>query len=362
MKKISEESCKIKASSQKKDLTKKVEVFYNPLMKSNRNISVVLLNNVANKDMQMALPLAGSGIRGLRFLKELKKGKIGELHINDIKDKFELQFLENAKLSSVKTDNAKIYNEDANLFMLKHIGFDYIELDPFGTPNPFLASAISRISRNGILAITATDTAALTGTYPKVTKRKYWSRSLRNYMMHENGLRILIRKVQLQGIQFDKALIPVLAYHKDHYFRIYFRSEKGKEKCDELIKKHQYLLYCPKCLNFKASNYNCGNCDCSSRFEVVGPLWTGKLFDSKLISKMVKNNTFPEEQKFLEILKEESKKDVLGFYDLHIMAKKFKHDPKKNEVLKKLKAVPTHFSLTGFKTEKGIKEIVKKIK
>ncbi len=365
MKIISEESCKIKATVQNRDATKKVEVFYNPLMKSNRNISIVLLNNISNKNMQIALPLAGSGIRGLRFLKELKKGKLEELYVNDIKDNFESQFLENVKLSEIKSKKFKVMNQDANLFLLgQHCGdfcgyFDYIDLDPFGTPNPFLSSAVSKIKRNGILAITATDTAALTGTYLKVTRRKYWANSLRNYMMHETGLRILIRKVQLQGIQFDKALTPLLAYHKDHYFRIYFKSENGKEKCDALLREHQYLLYCPKCLNYSNSIYNSGTCDCSNKFEVAGPLWTGKLFDSKLISKMAKSNPFHEEQKFLDVLNAESKKDIFGFYDLHIIAKKFKQDPKKNEIMKKLKAVPTHFSLTGFKTEKKIKEIIK---
>jgi tRNA (guanine26-N2/guanine27-N2)-dimethyltransferase len=362
MKIISEGSCKIKASTQRKDATKKVEVFYNPSMESNRNISVLFLNNIANKNMKIALPLAGSGIRGLRFLKEVKKGKVSELYVNDIKDNFEQQFNENLKLSEIKSKKFKIENQDANLFMLNHLGLDYIDLDPFGTPNPFLSAAVASISRYGILAVTATDTAALTGTYPQVTKRKYWSRSLRNYMMHEIGLRILIRKVQLQGIQFDKALIPVLAYHKDHYFRIYFVSLKGKEKCDALLKEHQYLLFCPKCLNFTKSNFNIGTCDCSFKFDVAGPLWIGKLFDSKLVSKMAKNNPFSEEQKFLDTLKAESKKDVFGFYDLHIIAKKFKQDPKKNEIMKKLGAVPTHFSPTGFKTEKGIKEIIKIIK
>jgi len=359
MKIIEENTCKIKASEQKRDATKKVEVLYNPLMQSNRNIAIVLLNNIVNKGMKLALPLAGSGIRGLRFLKELKRGKFSELYVNDIKDDFEKQFLENVALSEIKSKKFKIENKDANLFMLNYLGFDYLDLDPFGTPNPFLAAAVSRMSRNGILAITATDTAALTGTYPRVTKRKYWSQSYKNYMMHEMGLRILIRKVQLQGMQFDKALIPVLSYHKDHYFRVYFVSLKGKEKCDELLKKHQYLHYCPKCLNFTASNYNMGNCSCSFRFEVAGPLWTGKLFDSKLVGRMAKNNSFAEEQKFLDILKEESKKDIFGFYDMHIIAKKFKQNPQKKDVLKKLKAVPTHCSPTGFKSEKSIGEILK---
>ena len=244
---ITEHSSKIKAEIPQKDVHAKMEVFYNPLMRSNRSISILLLNSLPNTKMKMALPLTGSGIRGLRFLKELKRNKISYLFFNDHKENFTGHLLENLTLNHLKFSQAKtkkifIHNEDASLFLLGQAGFDYIDLDPFGSPNPFLSAAVSRISRQGILAVTATDTAALTGTYQKVTRRKYWAHSHKNHLMHELGLRILIRKVQLQGIQFDKALVPVLSYHKDHYFRIYFRVEKGKQRCDEIIKQHQYFL------------------------------------------------------------------------------------------------------------------------
>ena len=89
MKLITEQTTKIKATLPTRDATKKQEVFYNPLMKSNRNLSIVLLNSISNKEMGLALPLAGSGIRGLRFLKELKKGKLNHLYLNDRKETFE---------------------------------------------------------------------------------------------------------------------------------------------------------------------------------------------------------------------------------------------------------------------------------
>jgi len=123
-----------------------------------------------------------------------------------------------------------IKNQDANLFLLNSTGFDYIDIDPFGTPNPFLDSAVKRISRDGILAVTSTDTAALTGTYPKATLRKYWAYSKKDEMMHETGLRILIRKIQLIAAQYDKALVPIFSYFKDHYYRIFFNSVKGKKR------------------------------------------------------------------------------------------------------------------------------------
>src|SRR3989344_5407827 len=354
-----------------KNVHSQMEVFYNPVMKSNRNISILLLNSVENENMNIASPLTGSGIRELRFLKELKPGKIRNLFVNDIKENFPKVIADNLKLSKITKylkSKRVVHNDDANLFLLNQVKhcvrdefcgyFDYIEIDPFGSPNPFLAAAVARITRNGIIAVTATDTAALTGTYPKVTKRKYWARAVRNYMMHEIGLRILIRRVQLQGVQFDKALIPILAYHKDHYFRIYFKNIKGKEKCDEVLKEHRYLLFNPKSLDFKTSEFNS-----KKGFDYFGPLWTGALLDKRLIAKMKKENPFPEEQKFLDLLYEESKQDTVGFYDLHVIAKKYGLETTKLEpVLKKVKGVRTQFSGTGIKTEKSIKDVVTAMK
>src|SRR3989338_3283012 len=368
---VTEGSCKIKVELPPKDVHAQMEVFYNPVMASNRNIAILLLNSVENEQMNIASPLAGSGIRELRFLKELKQGKVQTIFANDLKENFPKVMAENMKLNNVAKklkDKIIVHNDDANLFLLNQVKhcidekfcgyFDYIDIDPFGSPNPFLASAVARITREGIIAVTATDTAALTGTYPKVTKRKYWARAIRNYMMHEIGLRILIRKVQLQGVQFDKALIPILAYHKNHYFRIYFKTVKSKEKCDELLKEHKYLLYNPKYLDFKISDFNQ-----EKGFEYFGPLWAGELFDKKLIAKMAKENPFPEEQKFLNLLYEESKKDTVGFYDLHVIAKKYGLETTKLEpILKKVKGVRTQFSGTGIKTKAGIREVVKTMK
>lgn len=368
---VTEGSCKIKVELPPKDVHAQMEVFYNPVMKSNRNIAILLLNSIENENINLASPLAGSGIRELRFLKELKPGKIRYIFANDLKENFPKVIAENIKLNRLKkdlTEKLVIHNDDANLFLLNQVKhckegefcgyFDYIEIDPFGSPNPFLAAAVARITRNGIIAVTATDTAALTGTYPKVTKRKYWARTVRNYMMHETGLRILIRKIQLQGVQFDKALLPILAYHKNHYFRIYFRSVKSKEKCDEILKEHQYLLFNPKTLEFKTSEFNQ-----EEGFDYFGPLWTGSLFDKKLIAKMKKDNPFPEEQKYLDLLLEESKIDTVGFYDLHVIAKKLALKTTKLEpILKKVKGVRTQFSGTGIKANNGIKEIVKAIR
>ena len=338
MQTITEGKVKLKVDTAK-IVSKDMPVFYNPVMELNRTISILLLNSLDNKNMQMALPLAGTGIRGMRFLKELKKGKIKNISFNDY-DKTALKSIQdNLKLNSISIGkNVILSNQDANLFMLNSLGFDYIEIDPFGTPNPFLDSAIKRLSRGGILAITATDTSALSGTYFKACVRKYWARPLRNEIMHEIGLRILIRKCQLIGAQFDKALRPIYSYSKDHYMRVFFACEKGKEKVDEVLKQHGLL-------------------------EEAGPMWLGMLWDAKLSEKIFQvfkkqledmdrlASKEKELLKFLDIIKRESKITTIGFYDLPSLVKGtgISDIPRQDIIVSAIKKKGYKVSLTHFK-------------
>ncbi len=358
---ITENSIKINVAKSNK-ISASMPVFYNPQMESNRSVSILLLNSLAKKKMNIALPLAGSGIRALRFLAELKKDTINHIFVNDKKENFKKTFQKNLTLNTLSSSKISIHNDEASLFLLNQINntkprgfcgyFDYIDIDPFGSPNPFLSAAVARISRGGIIAVTATDTSALSGTYPKATKRKYQARIQKNHMMHEMGLRILIRKIQLQGIQFNKALTPILAYYKDHYVRIYFESQNGKQKSDTLLAQHQFLLFNPKTLEFEISKQNC-----KDGYQTNGPMWVGSLHDKKLLKKMSKASKDKDEKAFLTILEKEL--DTTGFYDLHVLEKKYKKPMgTMPSVLLKVKGTRTHFSPTGFKTEKNIKKIV----
>ena len=52
---------------------------------------------------------------------------------------------------------------DAKLAMAD-ASYQWIDIDPFGSPVPFIDSAIQSLARTGVLEVTATDTAALTGS------------------------------------------------------------------------------------------------------------------------------------------------------------------------------------------------------
>ena len=346
-------------------ISKEMEVFYNPIMKLNRDIAILLLQQFP--PMHLCDPLAASGVRSIRFSKELKHKSIA---INDMNKKAVKSIKNNLKFNKLNNNKKlKIYNEDTNLLLLNSKGFDYIDIDPFGTSNYYLDAAIKRLSRNGILAVTNTDTAALTGTYPKSCIRKYWAVPKLDYLMHETGLRILIRKIQLVGMQYEKALFPIFSYFKDHYFRVFFLCLKGKKICDEIALEH-------------------------GMFNDAGPLWQGSLWDGKLvdgmyatlskdynekintidksnknnniiikkfnnkpINKIIMNDNQNELLKFLKTIKDESKINSIGFYDLHYIAekKKLRTMGTKTNIIKKIrnndfKAAQTHFSGTGVRS------------
>jgi tRNA (guanine26-N2/guanine27-N2)-dimethyltransferase len=323
-------------------ISKKLEVFYNPVMKFNRDMSVLILKVIENKDMQICLPMEASGVRGIRFFKELPKYKIKKIYFNDYSESAVKAMKKNLRLNKISS-KFEVTKKDANLFLLESSGFDYIDIDPFGSPNQFLDSAVKRLARDSILAVTATDTSALCGTYTEPCRRKYWADPSHGPEMYEIGLRILIRKVQLIASQYDKALTPIFSYSKDHYMRVFFRCEKAKKDVDKIISNH-------------------GN------YKSAGPLWLGPLSDKKIAEKLCSENISEENKKILDIIKDEL--DIVGYYDLHELCKgKSLIVPKREEVIKEIKKKGfsvslTHFSDTAIKSdinEKDLMDIIRSL-
>lgn len=342
MRKIKEGSAEIFIPMVEK-VSKKLPVFYNPVMELNRNITILLLRQFP--PMDLCDPLAASGIRAIRFAKELKYNSITA---NDMNKKAVALIKKNMKHNKV---SFRVYNKDANLLLLESFGFDFIDLDVFGSPNFVLDSACRRLARDGILAVTATDTSALCGTYPKACLRKYWALPKKCSVMHETGLRILIRKIQLVAAQYDKALLPIFSYSKEHYMRVFLKNEKSKNKTDKILKQHNH-------------------------FNSTGPMWLGSLYDKKLISSVYKdalrNEIFKNNKElinFLQIIKEESKINVVGFYDLHDICKRhgIKTLGKKDAIKERIrehgyKVSETHFKGEGLRSDIPLKELIKILK
>src|SRR5438132_13947501 len=70
--------------------------------------------------------------------------------------------------------------------------YDFVDVDPFGPPTPFLGPIFEEIKNGSGVGVTPTDTSVLSGTYPAACLRRYQARRLRCPQGSEFGLRILL--------------------------------------------------------------------------------------------------------------------------------------------------------------------------
>lgn len=348
-------------------ISSKLPVFYNPAMRNNRDLSVLVLKALGKKDMRIALPLAATGIRGIRFWKELGQSTFASLRMNDASPDAVALMEKNLALNKMTSKRIAVTRDDASAFLLKGGKQDYIDIDPFGFPGPFLDAACKMIANDGMLAVTATDCGALCGSYPGAGERKYWALPARNMFMHETGLRILARRVQLVAAQYGKAATPALSYSKEHYMRIFFRVKSGRQAADKVISQHGILSFCRKCLRWEASSIPAGQkCACGNALDYAGPMFLGALWDSSLLAKLLELNSYPDLEKLLATLCGESAVSAVGYYDLHavVRAHGLKHIPRREALIAELAdrgfdASATHFTGRGVRTTAPFDDMLK---
>lgn len=353
-------------------------VFYNPHMELNRDISILALQTFQkqeDRNINICDLFGGSGIRGVRYKNEIDG--VGHVFINDISETANEYERHNVELNNLK--DIEIFQHDASMFLRMHRGeFDVIDIDPFGTPSPFLDSAGYCSRRNSLLCVTATDTSALCGTYKEPCVRKYNAKPYKSEYCHETGIRILAGFVALTLAKYSKSIEVKLSHSTEHYMRLYIEVKKGSKKSDECLKNIGYISHCKHCL-YREENKGLATStpnicpECGEKLIQAGPLWLGEIQNEEFISKMIaesenkKLNTKKDVLKLLESCSIEAKSPAT-FYDVHKICKILKISaPKLDLVFGNLEkegfeAVKTHFNPLGIKTNaplKKIKEIIK---
>jgi tRNA (guanine26-N2/guanine27-N2)-dimethyltransferase len=343
-------------------------VFYNPKMEFSRDIAVLVLNVFAvtrKRYLEICDPLAGLGARGIRFAKEVKN--VNQVVVGDLNDDAIPIILENIHLNGVER-LVNLNHKDACLLLTEHAEpgkrFDYIDVDPFGTPSPFLDSAVRALKNGGIMAITATDTAPLCGIYSHACYRKYGGSSIRSEFCHEVGLRLMIGTAVRETLKYDMAMDVLLSYSADHYLRAYLKGSLGAKRGDVSASHMGYIFYCPACgwreSYTQASEWPCGCKLCGKKLMRAGPLWCGSLCDKPFIEKMLGEdrshlNTNRRIEKLFSNLISECDKPP-GYYVIDNIASRLGRDvPSLKNVIEGLSAkgyesCVTHFHPKAVKT------------
>lgn len=324
-------------------------VFFNEQMAFNRDISVMFLR-AFDKEMTVADAMTATGSRAVRIAHEAPKTTVTA---NDISSYAIPYIEENIRLNGLT--NCTPSNRNLHSLFAENV-FDYIDIDPFGSPMPFLHSAIQGCRRHGYLAITATDTAPLAGAHRAKCERRYQCRPIRGPMCHEGGLRILIGTMAREMAKFDKGLRPMLSFSSDHYFRTYIQALDGAGHADEALNELIYIAYDPETLERSYSH----EMDSEHKY---GPFWGGKLFDQEHLKAMDPSNTAVERRctKMLNLWRNEID-DIPLMYEISEISSFLKlTTPPFEEFISAMneygRTSPTHISPTAFKTELTVKEI-----
>ncbi len=258
-------------------------VFFNPAASLNRDVSVAITS--ATEGASFCDSMCGVGARGLRIANEAKR--IEKVAMVD----FNSEALGAAKRSAALNRvvrKCEFSHSETSSFLHSRFGggekFDYVDVDPFGSPVRHLQAALTAASNGGIVSLTATDTAVLCGVYPKVSKRRYGAISMKSPFGHETGLRILSAAVAWEGAKLDVGVAPVFAHSTRHYLRLFVRVRLGAREADRAIEQIGYLSRCSRCGDTEAHDLELKTCTkCGKKVVSAGPLWVRSLVDARLV-------------------------------------------------------------------------------
>jgi len=362
----------------------KAPVFYNPAMELNRDLAVLALQayqKMLGREISVCEPLTGCGVRGVRFAVEVDG--VRKVFVNDINPEATKLARFNVERNAL-AERVLVANEDANLFLSRYAAprkrFDFIDVDPFGSPVSYLDAVVRALRDGGLLALTATDMAPLCGVHSKACVRKYSGKPLRTEYCHELAVRLLVGCLATMAAKHDIGIEVVFSYSTDHYIRVYAVARYGARQADNSLRMMGYILHCFSCFHRETSEgmvsplkTECA--ECGSKLNAAGPLWLGKISDKDFCSSMKREadgrrlKLGKRVLRLLSLVQEEAEAAITYYVIDRICDKLNLPVPPLIEVMDSIKragfqATQTHFNSRGVRTNapaKVAKEVVTKL-
>ncbi len=359
-------------------ISKRDEVFFNPSMRVNRDISILAARTFSEMNhlkLNVIDAFSATGVRGIRYALECKQTE--HVIFNDLNPRAVEFIKKNIVVNKLEVGYEVLRKDSRILFLEKRGWASLIDIDPFGTPAPYIDAATNACANLCLVGITATDTAPLCGTYPKVALRRYFTKTLRFDAMQEQGMRVLISFLVREFAKHDKAFYPLICLAERHYFRIIGMVKKGSGEANKVVGKAKgYLNVCMNCGYRELSEREAKGCPFCKNNKIVSihPIWIGGLFSKPLCEQMLricekeKDIYSKKSKEILSFMVDESDVNYI-MYDLHFLAKlhKIKHMASIDEILSTLSdagfnACRTHIKSTGIRTDAPLHDILEALK
>ncbi|KAJ3616040.1 hypothetical protein Zmor_012106 [Zophobas morio] len=203
--------------------------------------------------------------------------------------------------------------------------FHVVDLDPYGTPAPFLDAAVQAVANGGLLMVTATDLRVLCGDLLEVGYSKYGVMPLKCPQHKELALRLVLHAIESHANRYKRHIVPLLSVCAEFYIRLFVRVYYSPSKVKESASKQSYVYTCVGChscilqpvgvitptqkgyLNqslcvvtalthpIKGKKYQPAfgptapeKCEhCNGRFRMGGPVWSACLHDTEFVGALI---------------------------------------------------------------------------
>jgi len=318
--------------------------FYNPTMAVNRDISAIVLTRWPRPVRSALDGLAATGAWGIRMALE---ARVTGLTFNDRSSVAGTLVRENLRRNRV---DAPVFASDLATH-LTTASYEFVDIDPFGPPSPFLPAAFRSDKSAYGLGITATDTAVLCGTYPDACERRYDARPLRCPQGAEIGLRILLGYCARLAEGRQSTIHPVLSFAAEHFLRTFLLVQNGRNSppLGHVARRRpgEFVPTPP------------------SAADAIGPLWTGPLHDPAVVGALVPSAwSLPSTARLLATLQAEADLPAYFVTTDELAAEARGSPPRIERFLDGLRsagyrAARTHFHPRGVRTDAPHDELLR---
>ncbi|XP_007469141.1 PREDICTED: tRNA (guanine(26)-N(2))-dimethyltransferase isoform X3 [Lipotes vexillifer] len=238
------------------------------------------VRDICEEGLRVLEGLAASGLRSIRFALEVPG--LQSVVANDASAQAVDLMHRNVQLNDV-AHLVQPSQADARMLMYQHQKvserFDVIDLDPYGSPAPFLDAAVQAVSEGGLLCVTCTDMAVLAGNSGETCYSKYGAMALKSRACHEMALRIVLHSLDLHANCYQRFVVPLLSISADFYVRVFVRVFTGQAK----VKASARVKFSAACGPPVAPE-----CEhCGQRHQLGGPMWAEPLHDLDFVGRVL---------------------------------------------------------------------------
>ncbi|MCS6948893.1 MAG: hypothetical protein RMM06_03390 [Armatimonadota bacterium] len=342
------------------------KLFFNPRARLARDFGVLGLRTEANlqeRRLSVIDLMAGVGTRGIRYALE---APVERIVLNDANpeaaEAIRCNLSQNALPAEVQVE---VTCEQAHrlcyALRLRDEGFDWVDLDAFGSPAVFWHAASLVVRWGGVLYFTATDMAALCGKLRDPAVRHYGAVTRPWECGDEVGARVLFGALQQSAGERGLYYEPLFVLDEGYAMRMAVRLHYGSSGFP--VSQMGWLIKCMDCFSQKSVPLHVTVSKCrvcgSEDVQWAGPLWIGSLYNTEFLHLMSVEARQAGHQTALRLLRlmVDEADSPAGYYAAPELGKRthLKRLPPVDALIQRLRlegylASRTHFETASLKT------------